>query len=178
MKYWAVSGSVGRAVASDSRGPRFKSSHRQNLDSVNCIEIWKDENKRKKRPGMAHFWKNVKLFSVLNLMSRFEPWPRGCWPLVRPSVAHYLNLCHKMWWNIAGSKLHWNMCWPNCISPTWFDQSVCWPKIMHIITTTHTSFDETTQMVNPVWWWFQWTENSFNNLALFWTKYLIMEIFY
>ena len=36
-------GSVGRAVASDSRGPRFESSHRQNiyiehLFTVNCIE--------------------------------------------------------------------------------------------------------------------------------------------
>ena len=34
---------VGRAVASDSRGPRFESSHRQNiyiehLFTVNCIE--------------------------------------------------------------------------------------------------------------------------------------------
>ena len=37
-------GSVGRAVASDTRGPQFESSHRQNkiyiehLFTVNCIE--------------------------------------------------------------------------------------------------------------------------------------------
>ena len=52
-------GSVGRAVASDTRGPRFKSSHWQNyiehLFTVNCIEKTKI---RKKRPGMAHL-KNV-----------------------------------------------------------------------------------------------------------------------
>ena len=50
-------GSVGKAVASDSRGPRFKSSHSQNLCwplTVNCIEKTKI---KKKRPGMAHFFK-------------------------------------------------------------------------------------------------------------------------
>ena len=54
-------GSVGRVVASDTRGPRFESSHWQKLFILNicvlstvCIE--KDENKEK-RPGMAHFLK-------------------------------------------------------------------------------------------------------------------------
>ena len=55
-------GLVGRAVASDARGPRFESSHRRNLMmnmfSVNC---WKVENKDKKRPGMAQL---IKLFDV------------------------------------------------------------------------------------------------------------------
>ena len=41
-------GSVGRAVASDTRGPRFESSNRRNfimnMFTVNC---WKDENKEK-----------------------------------------------------------------------------------------------------------------------------------
>ena len=51
--------SVGRVVASDTRGQSFGSSHRQNfyieyLYSVNCIE--KTEIK-KKRLGMAHFKK-------------------------------------------------------------------------------------------------------------------------
>ena len=48
-------GSVSRAVAYNSRGPRFESSHRQNLHRtfiVSCIE------KTKKRLGMAHFFKN------------------------------------------------------------------------------------------------------------------------
>ena len=51
-------GSVGRAVASDSTGPRFEYSHRQILYwtfTVNCVAIWKDENKRKKRPGKGTF---------------------------------------------------------------------------------------------------------------------------
>ena len=51
-------GSVGRVVASNTRGPRFESSNRQdfimNIFTVNC---WKVEKKRKKRPGMAQ-WKN------------------------------------------------------------------------------------------------------------------------
>ena len=49
-------GSVGRAVAFDTRGPRFDSSHRQNfiehLFIINCIEKTKIKIKR---PGMAHF---------------------------------------------------------------------------------------------------------------------------
>ena len=52
-------GSVGRAVASNTRGPRIETSHRQNLYStfihlftINCIEKTKIN---KKRPGTAHF---------------------------------------------------------------------------------------------------------------------------
>ena len=54
-------GSVGRAVASDVRGPRFESSHRQTflsdiyLFTINYIE--KTKNKEKKRPRMAHLKK-------------------------------------------------------------------------------------------------------------------------
>ena len=45
-------GSVGRAVASDTRGPRFESSHRQKFIFILNIcllstEYWKDENKEK-----------------------------------------------------------------------------------------------------------------------------------
>ena len=50
-------GSVGRAVASDTRGPQFKSSHRRNfihVFTINCIEKTKI---KKKRPGMARFVK-------------------------------------------------------------------------------------------------------------------------
>ena len=57
-------GSVGRAVASDTRGPRFESSHRQKfinieqlLYTVNCV--MKRQKIKKKRPGMAHFKKNA-----------------------------------------------------------------------------------------------------------------------
>ena len=44
-------GSVGRAVASVTRGPRFKSSHRLNVFTINSIEKTKI---KKKRSGMAH----------------------------------------------------------------------------------------------------------------------------
>ena len=58
-------GSVGRAVAFDTRGPRFNSRHRQNfiehLFIINCIEKRKIN---KKRPGMAHFKKKL-----------FKNWP-------------------------------------------------------------------------------------------------------
>ena len=53
-------GSVGRAVAFNSRGPRFDSSHQQNviehLVIINCIEKTKIN---KKRPGMAHTFKKT-----------------------------------------------------------------------------------------------------------------------
>ena len=55
-------GSVGRAVVSDTRGPRFESSHQQKfinieqlLYTVNCV--LKRRKIKKKRPGMAHFLK-------------------------------------------------------------------------------------------------------------------------
>ena len=55
-------GSFGLAVASDTRGPRFESSHRQKnyeqLITANCIE---KKELNKKRPGMA-FLKIALLF--------------------------------------------------------------------------------------------------------------------
>ena len=54
--------SVGRAVASDSRGPWFLSSHCQKFIYrtfiVNCIE---KTTIKKKRPGMAHFYLKIKI---------------------------------------------------------------------------------------------------------------------
>ena len=50
-------GSVGRAVSSDTRVPRFESSHQQtfiHVFTINCIEKTK---MKKKRPEMAHFLK-------------------------------------------------------------------------------------------------------------------------
>ena len=64
-------GSVGRAVAFDTRGPRFDSSHRQNfiehLFIINCIEKMKIN---KKRPGMAHFFFKKKQHLYHNLRSQ------------------------------------------------------------------------------------------------------------
>ena len=57
------SGSVGRAVASDTRGLWFESSHQQNLYftficlfTIGCVEKTKIN---KKSLGMAHFLKNI-----------------------------------------------------------------------------------------------------------------------
>ena len=54
-------GSVGRAVASDTRDPQFESGHRQtfkwNICFLSACQLhWKDENKEKEA-GMAHFFK-------------------------------------------------------------------------------------------------------------------------
>ena len=49
-------GSVGRAVAFDSRGPRYESSHWQKfLLNVFCQLYWKDENKEKEA-GIGPFF--------------------------------------------------------------------------------------------------------------------------
>ena len=66
-------GSVGRAVASIARGPRFESSHQQtfrtdiNLSTVNCIEKTKIN---KKRPGIAYFEKNALKTSQIEQRSK------------------------------------------------------------------------------------------------------------
>jgi len=56
---WAGSGcgSVGWAVTSNTRGPQFESSHKQNLywTFIYCQLYWKDKNKEKE----AHFRKQV-----------------------------------------------------------------------------------------------------------------------
>ena len=58
-------GSVDRAVAFNTRGLRFDSSHRQkfieHLFIINCIEKTKIN---KKRPGMAHFLKKTRSWST------------------------------------------------------------------------------------------------------------------
>ena len=59
-------GAVGRAVAYDTRGPGFESSHRQLLLNIYLLltVCRKDENKEK-RPGMAHFFKKkTKLLKI------------------------------------------------------------------------------------------------------------------
>ena len=56
-------GSVGRAVASNNRGPRFKSSHWQKFIYILNICLlstvyWKDENKEKEAGNGPFFFKN------------------------------------------------------------------------------------------------------------------------
>ena len=58
-------GSVGRVVASDSRGPQFESSHRQKfILNIYCQLYWKDKNKEKEA-GNGPFLKK-KLYLVLH----------------------------------------------------------------------------------------------------------------
>ena len=52
-------GSVGRAVASDTRGLQFKSGHRQNSYWNLCIQPYRKMKMKKTRPGMAHFQKKI-----------------------------------------------------------------------------------------------------------------------
>ena len=49
-------GSVGKTVASDTRGLRFESSHRQNLYWTLFTDNWKNENKEKEAVN-GPFWK-------------------------------------------------------------------------------------------------------------------------
>ena len=45
LRFGSGVGSVGRAVASDSRGPRFESNHRQKFKVNNYCQLYrKDEN--------------------------------------------------------------------------------------------------------------------------------------
>ena len=49
-------GSVGRAIASNSRGPRFESSHLLDFTFNIYCQLSTEKTKiKKKRPGMAHF---------------------------------------------------------------------------------------------------------------------------
>ena len=90
-------GLVGRAVASDTRGPWFESSQWQNvcwtivyLFTIKCIENTKIN---KKRPGMAHFFKKqcqvgqwaVFLFRCLWVISLMF---RSFWSSRRDKVDH------------------------------------------------------------------------------------------
>ena len=56
--------SVGRAVASSSRGPEFESSHRQKfISNINCQLFWKDENKEKEAGNGPFFCKKKLLMT-------------------------------------------------------------------------------------------------------------------
>ena len=80
-------GSVGGAVASNTRGSQFESGHRQNfihLFTIKCIE--KTKINKKRRPGMAHF---QKIYLFKNTVLRYgncrlnalmlNPWVRHSW---------------------------------------------------------------------------------------------------
>ena len=56
-------GSVGKAVASDTRGPRFNSRHQQSfyLNNVYCQLYWKDENKENRGQEWPIFLRKLDL---------------------------------------------------------------------------------------------------------------------
>ena len=58
----SVGGSVGRAVASNTRGPRFEFSHWQKIILNICVQsivYWKDENKEKEAGNGPFFLKKT-----------------------------------------------------------------------------------------------------------------------
>ena len=58
-------GSVGRAVAYDTRDPRFKSQHRQNLfTNGNQIEKTKKEKEAGNGPSKKLWWLDIKKLKV------------------------------------------------------------------------------------------------------------------
>ena len=73
-KWKAGCGSVGRAVASDTIGPRHKSSHWQNsywtcLGTASC---WNDKKKGTKRPGREHLKWTYLLLAVVKAKLKKE----------------------------------------------------------------------------------------------------------
>ena len=92
-------GSVGRAVASDTRGPRFEFSHWQilywTLFTVNCIEKTKI---KKKEARMAHFLEKHRLVKCLGAFSRSRALP-FCF-----RFTHFLLPS-----SLAGHKLAWEL---------------------------------------------------------------------
>ena len=83
--------SVGRAVASNSRGPRFESSQWQHfILNIYCQLYWKDENKEK-RPWMATFLKNL-LLCATGISFANGPPCYWWWPVSFTVVGSNLNM--------------------------------------------------------------------------------------
>ena len=66
-------GSVVRAVASNTSGLRFESSHWQDLFSVKFQLYWKDENKIKEG-GIGPFKKLLIVFEIANFKFQMKSW--------------------------------------------------------------------------------------------------------
>ena len=130
-------GSVGRAVASESRGPRFESSHRQKFNYLLNICLlstvyWKDENKKKrgrewpilkkkifkeKTISLVH-WEHVNL-PFKGLKGRAVAWSSGygwrllfkrLWVRIYSQIGftNWSNLDFLVRWSEAGlQNSHW-----------------------------------------------------------------------
>ena len=77
-------GSVGRVVASDTKGPRFKSSHRQQfIYTLNICLLstvyWKDENKEKRGRVWPIFFKKKFGFIRIGKNWDFEEYDFKTW---------------------------------------------------------------------------------------------------
>ena len=88
-------GLVGRAVASDSRSLRFGSSHRQKM--ILNILLWTvvKRQKKKKRPGMAHFLK-ITYFCFITMYFLCSIWPAVIWEGAlppSPRLLLHINIC-------------------------------------------------------------------------------------
>ena len=76
--YWSSGcSSVGRAVASNTRGLWFESSHRQTiiLEHLFSLNFFKKAKIKKNRPEMAHFLK--------------KDWQSSRWPVCQPEQGHH-----------------------------------------------------------------------------------------
>ena len=62
ITYWGSScGAVGRAIASNTRGPGFESSHWQLLlNNYLLLTVCRKDENKENRPGMAHLFKKKK----------------------------------------------------------------------------------------------------------------------
>ena len=79
-------GSVGRAVASDTKDSRFESSHRQILFANNCVENMKI---KKKRPEWPIFKKGSKSFwhqSEYGLIPKINEKEAGAGPFLKKDL--------------------------------------------------------------------------------------------
>ena len=61
-------GSVGKAVVSDTRGPRFESSHRRTFYWTLLIQLCRKDENKEKEAGNAPFFskKNIFLLQIIN----------------------------------------------------------------------------------------------------------------
>ena len=61
--------SVGRPVASDTRGPRFEFSHQETFQYLFPVNFIEQTKIKKKRPGLAHFQVSFYVF-----MGKIKNW--------------------------------------------------------------------------------------------------------
>ena len=122
-------GSVGRAVASNVRGPRFISSHRRNLNWTLFTVNWIEKTKiKKKEVGNGPFLKKHFLYSLDSV----APWQSSGTPLHRRRTSHPW---HPVLGWISGlqRQLQKILC-KSCLG--YFCKKI-WPKKFRKLTKSH-----------------------------------------